>query len=162
MKRALLIFVIVFVSSTADLTRADEPESAAAAPNSNCESTAPNGLTAESTSDCAAKAFGQASASQSGFFRCWLKRVAETQAEQPHWITPVVTVTPRLEQEFRYDMSQQTQPNGTTILRNFGGSKGLELIPTQHTELIFSPPPYITRSVNGVPDGYGNFKKQEA
>ena len=26
-----------------------------------------------------------------------------TQAEQPHWVTPLVTVTPRLEQEFRTD-----------------------------------------------------------
>lgn len=91
-----------------------------------------------------------------GFFANWFERVARTQAEQPHWITPVVTVTPRLEQEFRYDISQQTQPNGRTTLRNFGGSKGLEIIPAEHIELIFSPPPYIVRSVNGVPDGSGD------
>ena len=96
------------------------------------------------------------SGANSGFLRTWLERVAHTQAEQPHWITPVVTVTPRLEQEFRYDISQQTQPNGVTTLKNFGGSKGLEIIPAEHVELIFSPPPYIVRSVNGVPDGSGD------
>lgn len=89
-------------------------------------------------------------------FQSWMGRVARTQAEQPHWITPVVTVTPRLEQEFRYDMSWQTQPDGTTALANYGGSKGLELIPAEHIELIVSPPPHIVRSVNGVPDGYGD------
>jgi len=82
--------------------------------------------------------------------------VASTQAEQPRWITPVVTVTPRLEQEFRYDLSRQVQPNGTTVLENFGGSKGLELIPSRHTEIIINPPPYIVRSFNGVPDGFGD------
>ena len=89
-------------------------------------------------------------------FHHWISMVASTQAEQPHWITPVVTVTPRLEQEFRYDLSRQVQPNGTAILENYGGSKGLELIPARHVELIVSPPPYIVRSFNGVPDGFGD------
>ena len=91
-----------------------------------------------------------------GFLQNWFGMVAKSQAEQPHWITPLVTVTPRLEQEFRYDVSRQVQPNGTTVLENFGGSKGLEIIPSRHVELIFSLPPYIVRSVNGVPDGYGD------
>jgi hypothetical protein len=94
--------------------------------------------------------------SDNGFFQNWFARVAATQAEQPRWITPVVTVTPRLEQEFRYDLSRQVQPNATTTLQNYGGSKGLELIPSRHVELILSPPPYLVRSVNGVPDGYGD------
>ncbi|MGH9782363.1 MAG: hypothetical protein ACRD33_11165, partial [Candidatus Acidiferrales bacterium] len=33
----------------------------------------------------------------------WLARASATQAEQPHWITLLATVTPRLEQEIRYD-----------------------------------------------------------
>src|SRR5262249_52675283 len=53
-----------------------------------------------------------------GFFASWLRMVARTQSEQPHWVTPVATTTPRLEQEYRYDMSWQTQPNGTTTLAN--------------------------------------------
>src|SRR5690349_17368607 len=31
----------------------------------------------------------------------WLNMASATQAAQPHWMTPLVTVTPRLEQEFR-------------------------------------------------------------
>jgi hypothetical protein len=37
---------------------------------------------------------------QNGFFADWFNMVSETQAEQPHWITPLGTLTPPLEQEF--------------------------------------------------------------
>ena len=94
--------------------------------------------------------------SRDNFFDRWFSMLAATQAEQPHWITPVVTVTPRLEQEFRYDISRQVQPNGTTVLDNYGGSKGLEIIPASHFELLINPPPYTVRSFNGVPDGWGD------
>jgi len=118
------------------------PFSAAASPASNLSSPAPESSASGSNTD--------------GFIQRWFSMVASTQAEQPRWITPVVTVTPRLEQEFRYDLSRQVQPNGTTVLENFGGSKGLELIPSRHTEIIINPPPYIVRSFNGVPDGFGD------
>src|SRR5437899_5736329 len=29
------------------------------------------------------------------YFNDWFARVSKTQAEQPHWVTPLVTVTPR-------------------------------------------------------------------
>jgi hypothetical protein len=94
--------------------------------------------------------------SSNSFIDDWLGMVSATQADQPHWITPLVTVTPRLEQEFRYDISRQVQPNGKTVLDNYGGSKGLEIIPSAHTEIIVSLPPYIVRSSNGIPDGVGD------
>jgi len=37
------------------------------------------------------------------YFADWFDRVEAVQASQPHWMTPLVTVTPRLEQEVRYD-----------------------------------------------------------
>ena len=95
-------------------------------------------------------------ASNDGFFQRWFAMASETQAQQPHWVTPVVTVTPRLEQEFRFDLYRQVQPDGKTVLQNFGGSKGLEIIPTRRTEIIVNLPPYIVRSINGVPDGFGD------
>ncbi|HUA39763.1 MAG TPA: transporter [Candidatus Sulfopaludibacter sp.] len=73
------------------------------------------------------------------YFSDWFARVSKTQAEQPHWITPVATVTPRLEEELRYDQSWETVPGGDT-LKSFGGGKGLELIPAEHVELIFGVP----------------------
>lgn len=85
----------------------------------------------------------------------WLQRVTETQSEQPHWVTPVVTVTPRLEQELRYDFLSQTRTNGDQIL-NIGNGKGLELIPTHNTELIFNIPAYLSHSRPGVANGWGD------
>ena len=42
-------------------------------------------------------------------------RVTATQSEQPHWITPLVTVTPRLEQEFRSDFVRQIDSSGKPL-----------------------------------------------
>ncbi len=92
---------------------------------------------------------------QDGWIADWLNRVSETQAKQPHWITPVVTVTPRLEQELRYDFLHQNLPDGETVT-NIGGSKGLEIIPTHNTELIFNVPPYMVHSNPAAVDGFGD------
>src|ERR1017187_9039530 len=72
-------------------------------------------------------------ASGNDFFSKWFGMVSKTQAEQPHWMTPLVTVTPRLEQEFRYDQSIQSTAGGNT-LTSYGGGKGLELIPCENVE----------------------------
>ena len=51
-----------------------------------------------------------------GVFRSWLEMVSASQAAQPNWMTPLVTVTPRLEQEFRWDFYDQQNagpPRGT-------------------------------------------------
>jgi hypothetical protein len=79
------------------------------------------------------------------FFDKWFSMVSQTQAEQPSWMTPLVTVTPRLEQEFRYDIMDQTLPNQGR-LTNFGGGKGLEIIPSERTEVIVGVPPFEERN----------------
>src|ERR1700691_2645922 len=73
------------------------------------------------------------------YFVDWFPRVTRIQSEQPHWVTPLVTVTPRLEEEFRYDQYWEAQPHGKA-LDNFGANKGLELIPFQNTEIILGVP----------------------
>ena len=85
----------------------------------------------------------------------YFKRVAEQQAEQPHWITPVFTVTPRLEQEFRYDIFWQPLADGTTR-DNYGGSKGVELIPAKNIEVIIGLPPYLVHNNPRQKDGWGD------
>lgn len=82
------------------------------------------------------------------YFESWFDRVSRTQAEQPHWITPLVTVTPRLEEELRYDQSFQARQHGET-LTNFGGGKGLELIPWDTVEVILGIPPYLSHEFPG-------------
>jgi len=93
----------------------------------------------------------------SGYFADWFERVDKTQAEQPHWITPLATTTPRLEEEFRYDILWQTNNEGVTT-ENYGGSKGLELIPSEKIEVILSIPPYLVHNNPKVRDGFGDFQ----
>lgn len=92
-----------------------------------------------------------------GFFGEWFDMVSRTQAEQPHWITPVATTTPRLEQEYRYDIFWMTNNAGVTR-ENHGGGKGLELIPARRFEVILmAPPPYIAHHDPEVQDGFGDW-----
>ncbi len=81
-------------------------------------------------------------------------RATATQNMQPHWVTPLVTVTPRLEQEFRTDFLHFYTPNGKEIW-NYDNGKGLELIPEKHTEILINLPPFFDRST-GQPDGFGD------
>jgi hypothetical protein len=84
-------------------------------------------------------------ASGSSGFDDWFAISDAAKESQPHWMTPVVTVTPRLEQEFRYDQSWQNRPKNVT-LDNYGGGKGFEIIPTPNTELIIGVPGYQLRT----------------
>src|SRR5271170_1962205 len=65
----------------------------------------------------------------SGFIANWMATANEAQATQPHWMTPLATVTPRLEQEVRYDQYWERAGNGASI-DTLDSGKGLELIPT--------------------------------
>jgi hypothetical protein len=86
----------------------------------------------------------------------WFERVDKTQAEQPHWMTPLVTVTPRLEQEIRYDQFwQHTAINSS--LDNFDGAKGIELIPADRVEVILGVPPYEQRWGPQHKEGIGDW-----
>jgi hypothetical protein len=95
-------------------------------------------------------------ATDGGFFADWAARAEAAKESQPQWITPVATVTPRLEQEFRYDQLWQHSGNGTN-LQNFDGGKGLELIPTTSNEIIFNLPPYEERTGKNPAKGFGDW-----
>ncbi len=107
---------------------------------------------------CSAQDLGSAIAN---YFINWFPRVTQIQSEQPHWVTPLVTVTPRLEEELRYDQLWQANKLGVAT-DNFGGSKGLELIPFQNTEVILGIPPWIAhnghieRGPDDASDGWGD------
>jgi hypothetical protein len=89
----------------------------------------------------------------------WLAMVTRTQDAQPHWMTPLVTVTPRLEQEFRFDFYSEDLPNHGA-LTSYGASNRLEFVPTENTELAIGIPPYQTRTSNTramLADGWGDW-----
>ena len=91
-----------------------------------------------------------------GFLDEWFANSDAAKEAQPHWMTPVVTVTPRLEQEYRYDQTWQNRPKSVDIT-NYGGGKGLELIPTANTELIIGTPAYMTRNTpKGTVSGWAD------
>jgi len=52
----------------------------------------------------AASVFGQAGTGSTAegrdYWANWFERSDRAKTEQPHWITPLATTTPRLEQEF--------------------------------------------------------------
>jgi hypothetical protein len=92
---------------------------------------------------------------QNGYFANWFPRVDRTKDEQPHWVTPVATTTPRLEEEYRYDQVWQTNTKGITT-DSFDGGKGLELIPFERVEVIFNVPPYLEHHDPAAHDGFGD------
>lgn len=92
---------------------------------------------------------------QAGWFKSYETRLAQTQTEQPHWATPLVTVAPRLEQGFRADFVRQSIAGGQQTW-NYGNTKGLQIVPFRRIELRFSPPPFITHTNPRVEDGFGD------
>jgi hypothetical protein len=103
----------------------------------------------------------QASAAPGGdavsdYFAHWFDRVDAAKASQPQWMTPIVTVTPRLEEEFRYDQYWEKLGNGAD-LTNFDAGKGLELIPTTSNEVILNLPPYIDRTIKKPAEGFNDW-----
>jgi hypothetical protein len=92
---------------------------------------------------------------QDGYFSDWFARVDKSQAEQPRWITPLATTTPRLEEEVRYDQLWQVNAKGVTT-DNYDGGKGLELIPFEKVEVIFNVPPYLDHNSPKAKNGFGD------
>jgi hypothetical protein len=101
-----------------------------------------------------ALAQGATAQSSDSFVARYQERVTATQAVQPHWITPLVTVTPRLEQEFRTDFVRQTNAKREDTW-NYGNGKGLEIIPFRRIEILVNVPPFFNHDT-GAKDGFGD------
>jgi hypothetical protein len=70
----------------------------------------PTPCPAQASSSTSAASGSSVISSIKDYFVDWFPRVTRIQNEQPHWVTPIVTVTPRLEEEFRYDQFWQANP----------------------------------------------------
>ena len=84
----------------------------------------------------------------------WFERATQTQAEQPAWISPLVTATPRLVEGYRFDVDAQPGAGGGTAI-NYGG-KGLRIIPAERVELVIGEPGYTVQSRPGGARGFGD------
>jgi hypothetical protein len=87
----------------------------------------------------------------------WFDRSNHSKSEQPRWVTPLATTTPRLEQEVRYDLVWQRRPDGST-LENYGNSKGLELIPAEKVEVILGIPAYLVHDQTPAQNGFADWR----
>ncbi len=92
---------------------------------------------------------------QQSFIAHWQARATATQNAQPHWVTPLATTTPRLEQELRADFDRQITPTHGDLW-TYGSGKGLELIPTRHIELLFNMPSYNQHNSPTEKDGFAD------
>jgi hypothetical protein len=91
---------------------------------------------------------------QDGFISRWESRASATQAQQPGWSSPLVASYPMLVQNFRTDFLRQVTPTHTDTW-NYGGSRGLYLIPGFHSEVDVLLPPYFQHN-SKTKDGFGD------
>jgi hypothetical protein len=91
----------------------------------------------------------------SGLIRVWTHTAEKAKASQPHFVAPFVTTHVMLVQQFRYDMYWQADPGGGTTTSNYGGSRGLEIIPSSRLEVAIFPPSYVAHETN-TPNGFSD------
>lgn len=89
------------------------------------------------------------------YFCNWFSRVSRIQSEQPSFVTPLFTVTPRLEEELRYDQMWESLANGHALTSfGGGGGKGVELIPFEPVEFIIGIPSWQRKDGSTRKDGW--------
>lgn len=102
-------------------------------------------------------AVGHAQSASDDFWTHWFDRSDHSKSNQPHWVTPLATTTPRLEQEVRYDVVWQRRPDGCTI-ENYGNGKGFEFIPAEKVEVILGIPAYLVHDEAPTQNGFADWR----
>lgn len=74
---------------------------------------------------------------------------------QPHWVGPLVTSTPKIEQELRTDFTRQRNASGFDTW-NLGTGRGFQFVPLPRTQITISPPPFLDHTQPGQRDGFGD------
>ncbi len=95
------------------------------------------------------------SANAQVFFTSWEDRARATLAQQPGWVTPLVTGSSGLVQLVRTDMVRQITPTGITTW-NYGNGKGVNLVPWREVEFDIGFPPYIDHNSPRIKNGSGD------
>jgi hypothetical protein len=93
--------------------------------------------------------------SQDDWVNRWLRTVDKARAEQPHYVAPLITTHVLLVQQFRFDSFYQQAPGGIST-DEYGGTKGLEIIPNTRMEMQVGIPPYFFHEAPNMPDGFGD------
>jgi len=95
-------------------------------------------LSAVAATLIASNAFGQDRDSshaqppvKQSWYRKWRNAADRAKANQPDWLSPLVTTSGRLKDELRYDVWRQPALEGNTAWQ-LGGNKGLEFVADQN------------------------------
>jgi hypothetical protein len=78
------------------------------------------------------------------YFANWFARVDQARESQPHWLPPLMTLSPLITELLREDAYYQWMGNGARLL-NLGAGKGLFLVPTKTNEVDIGLPTYQER-----------------
>lgn len=92
---------------------------------------------------------------QDNFFSHWQARASAIQAKQPGWSSPLIGSYPMLTQQFRADFYRQVTP-ALTPTWNYGGSRGLYLVPGFNSEIDVYVPPFFQHNTATGKDGFGD------
>lgn len=91
------------------------------------------------------------------YFANWSNRVHAALESQPYWTSPLITVTPLLEEEkLRYDQVWEQLGAGAKV-NIFDAGKGLQLIPAETNELQLNVPPYQERRAQKPAQGWADW-----
>jgi hypothetical protein len=153
---------VVVALSTRLMAQTTDTQCASNVPSSQACGCADSGAVkilsgSEGQSQSAATA--SAGPNQNDWVHAWMRKVDEARASQPHFVSPIVTTHVMLVQQYRFDMSWQQDPAGSTVTSNYGASHGLEIIPTTRLEVGLFQPPYLVHQSNLL-DGFGDFAFQ--
>jgi len=89
------------------------------------------------------------------YFANWFVRVDQAKQSQPHWLPPLMTMSPLITELLRQDAYYQWAGNGSRVL-NLGAGKGLFLVPWKTIEVDFGIPSfqqrYDVQPAAGIPD----------
>jgi hypothetical protein len=78
------------------------------------------------------------------YFANWFARVDQARQSQPHWLPPLMTLSPLITELLREDAYYQWAGNGSRVL-NAGAGKGLFLVPSKTIEVDIGLPTYLER-----------------
>lgn len=91
-------------------------------------------------------------ASESGFDR-WYRMTEESRKRQPQWMSPLISITPGLVQQVRYDVYDQSGGNGNKKW-DFGNGKGIDFLAAPTVQVTIGLPQYLYSPGGGSPSGF--------
>ncbi len=71
----------------------------------------------------------------------WLERASITRANQPDWVTPLITASANLEEALIYDILRKIPTNGIPLV-TAGSNRGIQFVPFGAFQITFATTPY--------------------